>query len=131
MSASYYPVAGHVVPDAACQRVRVWPVVFELGERLPSLRRMHLVIVTRMSAGVGFFHADETSFFEPTAKKKTEIPQIKTVMDQAPNTGPQTEGDDDRSKCPGRRVGGRKRRQNGRNKNTVFVTVLKAETREK
>lgn len=69
MSASYLAVAGHVVADAARQRIWVRPVVvLQLGERLPPLRRVRLAVFGRRF-GVGFFHADETRLFEPAAKR--------------------------------------------------------------
>lgn len=66
MSASYFPVTGYVVSDAARQRIRVGPVVFEFGKRLSSLRGAYLAIRIRLF-GVGFLHADETRLFESTA----------------------------------------------------------------
>lgn len=77
MSASYFPVTGDVVSNAACQRIRVRPVVFEFGKRLSSLRGTYLAIRIRLF-GVGFLHADETRFFESTAI--TRINNLKNAL---------------------------------------------------
>lgn len=67
MSAPYFAVAGHVVTDAAGQRVRVRPVVLQLGERLAPLGRIHHLVAVgrRRSPAVRLLHADETRLLKP------------------------------------------------------------------
>jgi len=71
MSATYLPVAGHVVTHAARQRIRVGSVVFQFGERFPSPRRVRLVVFVPLLSGMRFLHANETRLFETTETVKT------------------------------------------------------------
>lgn len=71
MSACYLAVAGHVIPYATRQRVRVRSVVFQLRERLPPLQRVRLPVLGKLLSR--FFHANETGLFETTAETNDRL----------------------------------------------------------